>query len=211
MIFITDFQVFWAFSWCNDPHSIFLSLFLSKWAEKQWSTYAKLLFYPLLLFSQGCNCRKRDWTEKISPACLHLFSRILKQNFICANTPQTRWNGECPAVTRGSLRWIRGSTWWGLESEGKWAFREEDEIHWGELKGWGLPWWRCAGMLSQHLTSWSKRAFEGRISLLMQELGEGEDHQCKGEAAERFWVVLLIKNLEKEKIQRTIPGQAQVS
>lgn len=46
-----------------------------------------------------------------------------------------------------------------------------------------------------------QEAFEGRISLLMQELGEGEDHQCKGEAAERFWVVLLIKNLEKEKIQ----------
>lgn len=31
-----------------------------------------------------------------------------------------------------------------------------------------------------------QEAFEGRISLLMQELGEGEDHQCKGEAAERF-------------------------
>lgn len=46
-----------------------------------------------------------------------------------------------------------------------------------------------------------QEAFEGRISLLMQELGEGEDHQCKGEAANRFWVVLLIKNFEKEKIQ----------
>lgn len=44
-------------------------------------------------------------------------------------------------------------------------------------------------------------AFEGRISLLMQELGEGEDHQCKIEAAERFWVVLLVKNFEKSKKQ----------
>lgn len=45
-----------------------------------------------------------------------------------------------------------------------------------------------------------QEAIEGRISLL-QELEEGEDHQCKGGAAERFWVVLLIKNFEKEKIQ----------
>lgn len=46
-----------------------------------------------------------------------------------------------------------------------------------------------------------QEAIEGRTSLLMQELGEGEDYQCKGEAAERFGVVLLIKNFEKEKIQ----------
>lgn len=31
----------------------------------------------------------------------------------------------------------------------------------------------------------------------MQELAEGEDHQCKGEATERFWVALLVKNFEK--------------
>lgn len=46
-----------------------------------------------------------------------------------------------------------------------------------------------------------QEAIEGRTSLLMQELGEGEDYQCKGEAAERFGIVLLIKNFEKEKIQ----------
>lgn len=31
-----------------------------------------------------------------------------------------------------------------------------------------------------------QEAVEGRISLLMQQLEEGEDHQCKGGAAERF-------------------------
>lgn len=46
-----------------------------------------------------------------------------------------------------------------------------------------------------------KEAFEGRISLLMQELGGGEDHQCKGEAAGRVWAMLSIKNSEKEKVK----------
>lgn len=46
-----------------------------------------------------------------------------------------------------------------------------------------------------------KEAFERRISLLMQELGGGEDHQCKGEAAGRVWAVLSIKNSEKEKVK----------
>lgn len=31
-----------------------------------------------------------------------------------------------------------------------------------------------------------QEAFERTLSLLMQELAEGEDHQCKGEATERF-------------------------
>lgn len=147
-----------------------------------------------MLFSQRYNSRK------ISPAYLHLFSQILRQGFIHDSTPQPRWNGECPlwqgAIEVHKREYLVGiGAWRRVSIQGrKWdALGRTEVLRAALLKV-------CTNAEPAFDIS-EQEAFEGRLSLLIQELGEGEDHHCKGEAADRFCAVLLIKNSEKEKIQ----------
>lgn len=157
---------------------------------------------PNYYFSTHCCFSLKDTkVEKGLDRKSHLliFSQILKQIFIHDNTPRTRWNGGCPAVTRGYLRWIRGSTWWDLEPEGEWALREEDEIHQGELKCWGLPWWRCAQMLSQPLRSQRKRLLKEEYHCWCRSWGEEKTISAKGKLLGGFEQCYRLRILRKKK------------